>query len=546
MSLNRLNELVTKTAKAVYDNEKFAIGVLAVQARKVAQAYPTDQTAIGMSNFLSKRAASSNANFITRAELKDVYNKLYSPNNKFVGLFAEQLGIVEQVKTNVMQRDPNEGKNLVDQAYQNLADPILSNALASAFDKSAPLKMYSNAAAISAEKSCAFELGHQGLPPKKISVIAGQSDILICQATYDTPKGEAHALIPVEIKDNKALLPTMFLSRAGFSDLQGQYLEEHLVSTAGKSYKIDAQKLLEAVATAKNSVPETISDIERILLRASATKETPITHTANGILYQQVDQPIADVREEQLEQPAEVQEFAKRLTSAVGVAEFTLGKTAVNAGRQLIQKAMQRFGYSNAQIAVASNDENTIYFAVAVDQGIGFKVPVKFSRGKMEEPAIIIASGTVGEFSKSGISELLAQGASDYQAATVASPSYGLKPSELIQQIKKAMSENNYLKAEDALNVLKASGDDKAFRVGFELYKEALAQGGMKKTATKESCCDKQYKVAHSKYMICAHTNLPTHQVYQDKHGDCRPMYRKNMSETAEGGSFLHSKIYMG
>lgn len=547
MSLQRLNELVTRAAKAVYDNEKFAVGVLAVRASKAAQANPTDQTLINMAGFLTKRAASSNKLFITRAELKDVYNKLYTPNNKFAGFFAEELGITEAPKPKTMTRDPNEGKNLVEHAYENLADPILSNALASAFDKSIPLKLYSRATAANAQKCCAYELSRQGLPPKKIEVVAGQEDVLICQATYDTPKGEAHVLIPVEIKQQKALLPTIFLSRAGFVDLEPQFVEEHLVSTAGKSFKIDVQKLLEVVAIAKNGAPETITDVERIVMKQSAAKETPITHTANGILYQQVDQPIVDIKEEQFEQPAEVQEFARSLTSSAGIAEFTLGKTAVENGRKLIRQALLSFGYRNAQIAVADCDKDTIYYAVAVDYSKGFKVPVKVGKnGKIQEPGLIVSAGFVAEFSKAGISEVLAQETTDNQAVTVASPLYNLKPSEVISQLKQALSEGNYLKAEDALNVLKTSGDDKAFRVGFDLYKEALQSGGIKKAASTETCCSKQYKVAHSKYMICGHTNLPVHKVYQDKNGDCRPLYRKGMSETAEGGSFLHSKIYMG
>ncbi|HVI40225.1 MAG TPA: hypothetical protein VM577_06160 [Anaerovoracaceae bacterium] len=548
MSLNRLNELVTRAAKAVYDNEKFPVGVLAVQVSKAAQAHPTDQTLINMAGFLTKRAAASNKLFITRAELKDVYNRLYTPNNKFAGYFAEELGITEAPKPKTMVRDPNEGKNLVEHAYENLADPILSNALASAWDKSAPLKMYSKVAAVSAQKSCAHELNRQGLPPKKIDVVAGQEDILICKATYDTPKGESHVLIPVEVKEHRALLPTMFLSRAGFVDLEPGFVKDHLVSTAGKSYKVDVQKLLEVVATAKNGAPETLSDVERIVMKQSAAKETPITHTANGILYQQVDQPIPDVQEPQFEQPEEVKAFAQSLTSSAGIAEFTFGKTAVDNGRQLIRHALSSFGYPNAQVAVADCDKSTIFYAVAVDNGAGFKVPVKVdSKKRIQEPSLVIAAGTVAEFSKSGISGLLAQGASDNQAATVASPLYGLKPSEVMSQLKQALATSNYLKAEDALNVLKASGDDKAFSVGFELYKDALKNdGGLKKEASTETCCSMQYKVAHSKYMICGHTNLPIHKVYQDKNGDCHPMYRKGMSETAEGGSFLHSKIYMG
>src|SRR3972149_5847281 len=57
--LNKISNVVMKAAKAVYDKEKFPIGVLAVRARKLAHIYPTDTTVVGCSNFLTKRAESN-------------------------------------------------------------------------------------------------------------------------------------------------------------------------------------------------------------------------------------------------------------------------------------------------------------------------------------------------------------------------------------------------------------------------------------------------------------------------------------------------------
>jgi hypothetical protein len=51
-------------------------------------------------------------------------------------------------------------------------------------------------------------------------------------------------------------------------------------------------------------------------------------------------------------------------------------------------------------------------------------------------------------------------------------------------------------------------------------------------------------KNAHSSHRICGHTNLPLHKVYQDKEGNCRPLYRKEMDETYQGAYFLNSKIF--
>lgn len=539
MSLERLQQLVTKAAKAVYDNEKFVTGVLAVRADKLAQQFPTDQTVVNMAGFLTKRAMKES--FITRFELQDAYQRLYTNNNKFVGCFAQELGAVEAVKSNVMTRDAQEG-SLTNEAFEKLADPVLVGALNSAFDKTIPYRPFSEKLAKDAEKGCLYSLKTLDLEAKKVATVAGREDLIICQASYDTPKGQSHVLIPVEIKNSKALLPTIFLGQEGFLNLEAASLQDHLLKTAGKSYKVDVEQLLEVLASAKNGTPEPLSEVELIVIRANAAKETPSTHSVNNILKQAIDNPIPDVQETRYEQPQEVQDFAKRLTSAAGVAEFILGKKAVESGRNMIKFALDKFGYDKSQISVADNDKETIFYAVAVDNKVGFRVPVKVANGKAQLPEFIVSEAGVSEFSKEGISELLAIGTVGTQEMVKASAMYGLKASELVEQLRQAIKEGNYTKAEDALTILRTAGDQKAYNVGYELY-SAWLSGKIEKTA---SSCSMQIKTANSQHILCGHTNLPLHKVYQDKHGDCRPAYRKDMSETSEGGSFLHSRIYLG
>ncbi len=546
MSLQRLDEIVKKAAKALYDNDKYMINVLAVKARKTAEAYPTDQTALGMSAFLNKKAA-ANQTLITRAELKDVYNRLYTRNTKFAESFSEELGIVaaEDIKHKGFSRDPLEGISLTEETYNKFADPILSNALASAFDKTIPYKPFSNKMEKSAQENCLRELNRYDIKPKQIDIVAGQEDILICQASYETPRGTSNVLIPIEIKNNKALFPTMFLSTAGFRDLKNENLQEHLLNTAGKKYTVNVQELLKTIAEAKNGQSEVISDLEYIITKAAASKEIPASHMTGGILQQEIDkEAMADVKEFEYEQPAEVQEFAKKLTSNAGIAEFTLGKVNVDLGRKIISQAMNLFGYKNAQIGISNNTEDTIFYAVAVDNTIGFNVPVKIVNKKISYPTVVFADGRMVEFSKEGISELLAAGETDHNATVVASTMFGFSPSDLVKQIKIALHNGNYVKAEEGLNVLNSTGDKKAYKIGYELYVEALKNGGMKKVASVHEGCTHQYKSASSKYMLCAQTNLPIHKIYKDKNGQCRPGYRQNMDESSEGNSSINSKIF--
>jgi hypothetical protein len=535
MSFQELNKIVGKAAKAIHDNEKFPVGVLAAKAQKIAQAFPNDTTTVAMSNFLNKRA--STEMLISRAELRNVYHKLFSQNNRFGGFFTEELGLVELQKSKVMQRNANEGKDFTKEDFDKTANPILSNALSEVFDPKGSYKPYSASTAKSAARICLHEL-NKLVPPKKIDVVAGQEDLILCQANYETPKGWCSVLVPIEIKSGSSLLPTVFLSKIGFVDLTQENLKSHILETAGKNFTVDVKRTLEVIATAKNGGPKPLSEMDMIIAKARAANGS--SYTSNGILYQEVDKAQLDV---ELPHLPEAETFAKSLASSSGVAEFKFGKIAVDTGRKILKQALNNFGYSHPNIAISDVDDNTTYFAVSVDNKIAFKVPMKIHNGNLQYPQFVVCSGSIYNFSKSGISEILNKEDVDGKMLAVASPVYGLKPSELIKQIQESMIEGNLVRAEDALTVLQQSGDEISIKEGFAIYTSGL--NGQVKTASQKSCCSKARNVSYSKYTICGHTNLPVHKVYQDKNGDCQPLYRKDISE-AEGGSFLHSKVYFG
>lgn len=538
MSLHKLNQMVSKAAKVIIDTEKFPTEVLAVRARKVAEAYPSDPTAVAMCNFLTERAHSEM--LISRGELREVYHKLFSQNNHFGSNFVEELGLAElPKKTKVMHREANEGKSLTQEAYENLADPVLSNALSQVFDPKGTYQPYSISLAKSAMRTCLHEL-NKFVSPKKIEVVAGQADLLLCQATYETPKGWCSVLVPVEIKEGAILLPTVFLSKLGFVDLNQSTLEQYIVETAGKKFSVDVQQLLQVIASAKNHGIKPLSDMEMIIAKARAAKNES-TYVLNGILHQTVDQPQSNITVQDL---PEAQEFAKRLASTAGIAEFKFGKTVVERSRQIVKQALQEFGYPHAHISVADVDDHTLYFAVSMDNRGACKIPMKIAANNcINYPKFIVSAGKIYDFSKLGLSTVLNEQDVDHQALALASPAYGLKINELIEQVQNSMVEGNLTRAEDALVVLQQSNVN-AFKEALAIYQAGLS-GKIKVASAQESICAKQRKVAYSKYIICGHTNLPVHKVYQDHNGDCQPLYRKNIA-AAEGGSFLHSKVYFG
>jgi hypothetical protein len=374
--LNKLSNILMKAAKAVYDNEEFPVGVLAVKAKKLAEAYPTDSTVVGCSNFLRRRADSKSA-FISRAELKSVYNRLYSKNNKFAASFKKELGLTEVNPVKTMSRDLKEGESFVDEAYGKLANPLLSEQLESALLKDKSLKLYSAETARKAKAVCARELNNCGALPKQLSIVAGQPDVLICQAAYDTPKGKTHILIPVEIKNESALLPSMFLSIGGFVGLNENTVKDYLNASAGKNYKVDVQGLLQTISEAKNGKPKELSEVEQIVMKTASAKGTLASQGMNSIIMQEVDLDSPGIDTPTVEAPEEVKSITAMLSSDAGAAEMVFGKTLVEDGRNLIINAMRGAGYSSVQVAVSDNTKGSISYAVAVDGGFGFNVPVK-------------------------------------------------------------------------------------------------------------------------------------------------------------------------
>lgn len=543
MSLEQIYKVVGSVSKQIENSEKIAVPVLSVKLMKAAQQFPEDQTIGVMSNVVSKME-SSNKVFITRAELKDLYKRLYTRNTKFAELFSDELGSVEKVNGPVIyNRDGDESKlSTVQEAYQKLSDPVLSRALAQAFGES-DVNLYSKDSAQNAKNTCARELRDIGMPAQNIEVVAGQEDLLICSASFETPKGVSRVLIPVEILNNKAILPSAFVGNTGPKELDSFSLSEYITSTAGKKLNINPNALLKAASEIKNGKRQNISDIELAATKVNALKESKGEFFANSVLYQKIAEEPKHVEVELPEyKDEEVESFARMLNTAAGIAEFKFGKEKVKNVRQNILNKISEFGFPNTQISIAGADENTVIYAVAINSGrVGFRVPVKMT-DKNLNASVIISNGSIKPFSKSSIYEILNKEDTDYKAAAIASPLYNLKSSELIDIVRKATAEGNYAKAEDALNVLSEGNDAKAYAIAFNVF-----TSGLSKTASseQEECkCSMVIKTASSKYPICGHTNLPIHKVYQDKNGNCQPLYRKAKDETYEGGFFMAHKIF--
>lgn len=535
MSLDKMQQLVSSLVKSVEDNEKVVVGVLAAKLAKCVDAYPEDKTIGGMHRVISKMA-DNNAIFISRAQLKELYNKLYTRNTKFADLFQEELHIDANLET---AKAPQHDDSVEVKPYE-VQDQILANALGSVFDKTLPVKMYSQVAANRAQKYVLSSLESWNLHPNDLTVDSGNDKFIVIKADYDTPKGITSFYVPLQIEGNTVIEASIFMGNSGPQELNHVALKEYLTKNAGNKLKITGSGILHVLTEAISNKRE-LTDTEVALTKLNAIRQGKSEFFQDSIVGQELTKEVE--KDVELPRYEEALTFEKKFASEVGQAVFQFGEEAVKNGRNHIVRELNGFGNKNPQVVVGKSDKTTIYYHVALDGGrVGFTVPVKVNGEKINKPAFILANGVVSEFSQAGINKLYQENAGDYRAAAIASPQFELKSSDLLDNIRAALSENNLVKAEDALNVLYAQGDAKTYALGFNLYMDGLS--GIKKEAAVECGCSMTIKNASSQHLICGHTGLPINKIYQDKDGNCRPLYRRGMEETYDGATFINAKIF--
>lgn len=534
MSANNMNKLVNSITKMVEASEKIALPVLSVKLKKVAEAHPYDQTIIAMTNVVSKLSESKT--FISQAEFKSLYNKLYTRNTKFAEYFKDEIGNVNNLATPTFA-PKNEAP--ISSDFGTVADPVLADALNTAFGNKAPLKLYSKELAQKAKRSVSMNLENWNLKASKLEVESGNEHFIVVKADYDTPKGITSVLVPVEVNKDKVLEPSVFMANAGPQNLNHLNLKQYITSFAGTKLKVRANDIIDVLTKAISGTQE-VSDAELALTKLNSSKEK-IGDVGNiiGLTVQATSKNF----EVNLPKVSEADSFAAKFSNPSGVANFKFGTEKINLGRDVIYRELVGFGIKNPQITVLSCDDSTVFYAVAINGGkTAFKVPVKFANNRLVNPDLLLCNGSVLPFTKTSINKLFVNDESDYKVAAVASPLYSLKPSDLVQNVREAMTEGNFAKAEDALNVLQQHGDEIAYRTALAAYMDGLS---MKKIASAtESQCSMIVKSASSKHPVCGHTGLPTHKVYQDAYGNCHPLYRKGMEESYQGAFFMNSKIF--
>ncbi len=538
-----LIKLASSLQKFMEENEKLSLPILSIKLAHARQAFPEDYTIGIIHNVVSKMMGSKT--LISRAEFKDLYEKFHSRNTKFAGVFHEELGTLPELKgPTYADPSPDQSNEVFQQAYDQMVDPVLASSLQKAFGNP-ETKSYTETMAKKAIKLC-----QDTLPPlalaTKVEAINGNKDIILCLASFETPKGTTSIFVPVEMVENQMLAPVFFIGNSGPQELTKDNLISHITTKAGEKLTLTAKEVLDASIIAKGDNQE-ISEVELAITKLNASQEQMADALSPQILGQKVEteNPNLIVNLPKIEDP-QIEAISQTFGSPLGAAAFIYGADKVRKGHNLIANRLETYGFKHYNIAVSDHNEEAVIYSVALNGGsLGFKVPVNIGGEEgMVPPLYILCNGSLKYFEKADISELLREGVSDKRASAVASSLYGIKPGELVAIVRSAVAEGNYVKAEDALNVLSELEDEKAYEAAVKAFSEGLKPVD-EASASPTTKCAMIVQSKHSQSDMCGHTGLPLHKVYQDKFGNCQPLYRQGMDDSYDGAAFMSNKVYL-
>ena len=566
MTLNprELISNVKRVESAIHNNEKLTIPVLTVRAKNALEKHPNDNTLKSLYGVLSKMAEHESI-FITRGEFKNLYDRFASYKTVAKDYFSEELGIKEEAPaiSRTASLKAEGGPDLMEQAYAQAADSSLVNAFAECWDEKGKInkggvyKHFDPKLANNASNVVTIELNSLGLSPKRIETFSGTKDFIICDAIYETSIGDSHVLVPVEISKNATLFPTMFVSKYGLTDLTKDAVIAHVKETAGKNLVINSETILNALSGAKKI--SAMSEMELQVMAAREKANGSLVKTAseksenlaiqnNNIFFKE---GAIDPNRNEIQAPEAVtnfsNEFEKKLASPKGLAEFTFGRSIIDTARDLVVSKFRDCGY-NAQVVVASCDEDSLTFAARVDSSsgpFGFEVPVEVKNNRVNVPTVIAVKDKLYDLTKEGVSRAVYEKVSDNKMVAKVSPLYELKPSETMARLREAADHKNVVAAEEALMVLAENEDPRLYSNALAEYMRSLNPNNeIKKEASTHCGCKMVVTSSTHSVPLCGHLNLPLDKVYQDKHGDCQPLYRKAMDESYEGMTFIANKIF--
>lgn len=510
-SIQNLKNFASALAKKAEQQEQFFTGVLAERLTQAAQADPTDTTVVAMAKFLERRAQ-ADAILISRKDLQNAYGKFYTNRSKCGSLLERELGL-EKLATPKAAEFDNSQESLSDR-LKKATDEKLVNIFEAAIEGKSTYKTITKAAINSAVTACKSYM--PGNPP--VEVRASREGLILCEASYETPKGRVHFYVPVEIDNSdRAIAPSVFISPLGVSEISRDNVLNQVVASAGKKSKYQAAEIMQAIGMTKSA--GSISDVDLVVAASKIEKTASSPVTGDNIILNKKNYQ-SELGEVRHDRSVNSFVYSHNLNSDAALVDSLFGKETVNRARSIVLNKLTSLGYVNPQIKVTGGTSDSITIVASVN-GCGFTVPVEVRAKSVVAPTKIFAKGSVEVFDVDGVKRLLSF--EDRKTASTAG-GYNLNsPNTLISllQTKLAQKED----PSEVLDAIHATGDSAAFKFAFELYRDSL-------TKTAEVVKPKSIRIGGKE--VCAQTFLPIENVYYDEHGIAHAKHRKNLDKTEQ------------
>lgn len=515
--MDKLKTAINKLSKLIEDNESISMPLLSVKLKQASGTYPEDKT-VGMVSHIISRMIDNNKISISRKEFKDLYQKFYTINTKFANIFEKELGNIDKMQgTTAYEKEEYGPEMTMDKIVADNTDPSLLNSLNGVFGME--VKPYTEKQSEVAIKMCKSYFG--SINPV-IKVADGNEKIIVCHASFTTPKGTTSVLVPVEVADTIAKIPTVFIGNDGPEVLNLDNIKAYVLSHSGQAIKFAASQVCDILNSKNES-----SVVDYIVAKVNASKDKQIEKTAF----------IKDLEDTKYD-TIKFEEAIGKASTINNQAIFKFGKDMIINSHNAVIRKLNEIGYKIANIQLDSFGENNVCFAVSLGKA-AFKVPVKMVNGKINLPEYMLVNGSVMDLTQEHIQNLMNEKL-DTQTYIKASPLFASKPSELVDIVKAETDNKNYVKAEEALLILQHSEASNAYTDALNYYIKNI---NIEKSENKITCS----MVVNSKnsiHKVCGHTGLPLNKVYQDENGECKPLYRKGMDKQYDVVHSLNSKIF--
>src|ERR1019366_1959835 len=227
VKMDNIKKMANELSKLVDQNEKISLKVFASKLDAANATYPEDQT-IGQMAGIVSRMSNGNRLVISRKEIADMYQKLYSRNTKFAEVFAAELGqsvvkLAASVKYN--RTGDDESLSIIQDTYEKVVDKGLANGLNSAFGN---VVVAFNQSDARNAKSLVEKQLNLIKASSTVEISSGNEKFIVCRASFETPKGKTSFYVPVEIVAAKALIPSVLIGNDGVCDFTKSNIENYI------------------------------------------------------------------------------------------------------------------------------------------------------------------------------------------------------------------------------------------------------------------------------------------------------------------------------